>query len=50
MNSPKLRMGHREKIIEPLTSAKILKPENIKISMGKEKSKEDIYFIQSVLK
>ena len=43
-------MGKRENIIEPVSAAKFLKPENIKQSLGKDKTKEDIGFIQNVLK
>ncbi len=38
-------MGGHEKIIEPVSAAKFLKPEGIKFCKGKVKTKEDGYFI-----
>ena len=43
-------MGRHEKIIEPVSAAKFLKPEGIKCSKGKVKNKEDVIFIQNALK
>ena len=50
MSSPKLRKDKRQKIIEPVSAAKILKPEMIKNAKGSEKSPEDRAFIQNCLK